>query len=103
MVKDGIVKIADFGISSDNFVNFSNVGTPLYKSPEIFQSSKTNAYTNKIDIWALNTCLFRLLTGNFYFSNSDNQSATYNIINKKFDCSQYNFSNCVAELLDLGY
>jgi len=87
LIKEGIVKIADFGISSDNFVNFSNVGTPLYKSPEILQSSKTNSYTNKVDIWALNTCLFKLITGKFFFLNKENQSITYNIINQKFDCS----------------
>lgn len=42
------------------------LGTAPYMSPEIFLEGE-EAYTHKVDVWALNTCLYKLLTGKLYF------------------------------------
>lgn len=73
-----------------------------YKAPEMIKSSKTQSYSNKVDIWALNTILFHLLTGTFYFVDQNN-SLIYNILNKEFDVSSYGFKPELAELLTKGY
>ena len=62
LIKDGIVKIADFGCSSNKSLLITNIGTPYFKSPEIFKAKKNNEYAWKVDVWALNTCLYYLLT-----------------------------------------
>jgi serine/threonine protein kinase len=65
LLKDGKVKIADFG-----FCEFAhdtlgkqfpyNVGSPLYMSPEAYNRS---FYSPKSDIWALGIILCEMLIG----------------------------------------
>lgn len=55
----GIVKIADFGVSTQLQSTFgykdSVIGTPFWMSPEVISHSK---YTSKTDIWSLGiTCI----------------------------------------------
>lgn len=48
------------------------VGTDLFVAPEIIESSGLwDAYTPACDIYALGVSLFRLLTGEFPFKESD--------------------------------
>jgi serine/threonine protein kinase len=57
-MKDKIAKIGDFGFAkrvSSNPKEITNVGSPLYMSPE---SLKNNIYTVKSDIWSIGIILY---------------------------------------------
>lgn len=60
------MKIADFGFASTSSKLNTMLGTAPYMSPELLKDGD-KAYTHKVDVWALNTCLYKLLTGKFYF------------------------------------
>jgi serine/threonine protein kinase len=56
-------KIADFGLSRGENVNITmshDVGTPLYRAPEIIIGTR---YTNKVDIFSFGVLLFEIVTG----------------------------------------
>jgi serine/threonine protein kinase len=69
-VKDGIVKLADFGISRHYIRNaeMTACGTPLNVAPEVF---KTNKYTSKIDIWSFGVVCYEMLKGKHPFNASN--------------------------------
>lgn len=61
LIHDGKLKIADFGLAkpthSSNFLE-SNVGTPMYQSPQLLNSEK---YTYKCDVWALGIIFYYVI------------------------------------------
>ena len=64
LLKDGILKIADFGFckvleNSDDMV-LTMLGSPIFMAPEILNG---NPYTIKGDIWSLGVILFLMLFG----------------------------------------
>ena len=64
-IHDGIYKIGDFGFAKcvndlDRSLNTSQVGTPLYMSPQILNGQK---YSTKSDIWAIGIIFYELLYG----------------------------------------
>jgi serine/threonine protein kinase len=61
LIKDGILKIADFGLARpthDATLLVSNVGTPLYQSPQLLSLEK---YTYKCDVWALGLIFYEVI------------------------------------------
>ena len=53
LIHNGKLKIADFGLAKPTHSSLfmdSNVGTPMYQSPQMLSSEK---YSYKCDIWAL--------------------------------------------------
>lgn len=73
LIKDGTVKIADFGFCE--FVREVkgkhlkyNVGSPLYMSPEAYRKS---TYSHKSDIWAAGIILYEMLLGDQPFKGID--------------------------------
>lgn len=63
LLKDKIIKIADFGFAkkaTSNPKETVNVGSPLYMSPEALQG---NIYTTKNDIWSIGVILYEILHG----------------------------------------
>lgn len=60
LTKDGSLKVGDFGLcrllDNDDFAK-TNVGTPLYMSPEILAKQ---SYTEKADIWSLGCVFYEL-------------------------------------------
>lgn len=36
-------------------------------APELYSEEDEGVYNCKIDVWALNTCLYKMLTKNLYF------------------------------------
>lgn len=63
IMQSGVLKLGDFGIAKilDSQVDLAEtqVGTPLYMSPEIIEGKK---YSNKSDIWALGCVVYELCT-----------------------------------------
>ena len=68
--REGRVKIADFGVSSQiNHTydqNQTYTGTPCWMSPEVL---KRNKYNKKTDIWSLGITIIEMAEGDPPFSN----------------------------------
>ena len=80
---EGILKLADFGISkilSDEMLT-TNCGTPIYMAPEIWRGE---AYDAKVDIWSLGVVMFYLLSGTHPFD-GDLQDVGDKIINEELN------------------
>ena len=64
VTEEGIVKVADFGVSSELANTFSKrksfIGTPYWMAPEIFEHSE---YSFEADVWSTGITLIELLTG----------------------------------------
>ncbi len=63
--KDGIVKLADFGVAtklSDTEKNNSGIGSPYWMAPEVIEMS--GQITTACDIWSLGCTVIELLTSN---------------------------------------
>ena len=62
---DFIVKIGDFGLSTDlkNTKIASNTGTEFYKAPEVGKEK----YSNKCDLYSIGIILYFLKTGQYIF------------------------------------
>ncbi len=81
LIKDGIVKIADFGVSLQNESTiseskFSKIGSPFWMSPEILSQS---LYTEKTDVWALGITAIELAEGQPPYSHQHPFRAIYSI------------------------
>lgn len=79
MVKDNVLKIADFGMSrysSKLTYMVSFVGTPFYMAPQILEQGK---YSYKCDIWSLGVLFYQLVTGTIPWK-SDNISGYPDIV-----------------------
>jgi serine/threonine protein kinase len=61
-VKDGQVKVTDFGFAKNNItqkmVMKSYVGSPLYMSPQMLEKEP---YSSKSDVWAFGIIFYELL------------------------------------------
>ena len=67
LVLGGVMKIADFGFACQQADMRTSLGTPAFMSPELYREDDAQKYTNKVDVWALNHSLYKLLTGRFFF------------------------------------
>ena len=60
---DGLLKLGDLGLgrymSDETFKAYSQVGTPLYMSPEIILN---NGYDFKSDVWSLGCVIYEITT-----------------------------------------
>jgi serine/threonine-protein kinase len=81
LLKDGTVKITDFGIARITATSQTMTGvikgTPHYMSPEQFSGEKVDG---RSDIFSLGTMLYRLLTGELPFQGNNPASLMHNII-----------------------
>ena len=95
-------KIADFGFATEKSVLATCLGTGYYMSPELV---KEEEYDRRVDVWAVNTILYKMLTKTYYFDGRTRNQLDNNIINQKFRIpSRFkNWSNEVKDLLQRGY
>lgn len=100
LVKDDIIKIADFGfakrVEDHNNVMETICGSPLYMAPEIILNKP---YTNKSDIWSLGIILYQMMYKTHPFGN------VYSVVQliKNFDSKtkiNYPGKNYSEELID---
>ncbi len=66
LVKEGVGKLADFGLVSDRIVDSyaSSGGYNDHLAPEVFAASRTSKRT---DVWAMGMTIFRLLNGDPWY------------------------------------
>ncbi|KAG6610063.1 CAMK/CAMKL protein kinase [Phytophthora cinnamomi] len=81
LLKDGQVKICDFGLSAAASQFSSDlVGKFYYMAPEVTQGA---VYDPKgADVWSLGVLLFILLTGSPLFADEDSRAPTLRVLNK---------------------
>jgi eukaryotic-like serine/threonine-protein kinase len=83
VLRDGLVKIADFGIARlrANDVKTQTgmlLGSPRYMSPEVFLGKRADA---KSDIFSLGIILYEMLTGSAPFTGDSVTALMYQVIN----------------------
>lgn len=66
-IKDGIFKIADFGLAKPKALGSSYCGTSYFMAPEILMK-KVHDY--KVDLWSMGVILFFMLFREYPFKNS---------------------------------
>lgn len=59
MIKDGKVKISDFGTAKTESTLKTNVGTPAYQAPEVSNSQSQN-YDARCDIYSVGIILYEM-------------------------------------------
>ena len=95
-------KIADFGFATEKSVLATCLGTGYYMSPELV---KEEEYDRRVDVWAMNTILYRMLTKTYFFDGRTRNQLDNNIINQKFRVpSRFKtWPEDVKDLLQRGY
>eukprot|EP00834_Sanchytrium_tribonematis_P006318 NODE_455_length_7230_cov_0.733277.p2 type:complete len:782 gc:universal NODE_455_length_7230_cov_0.733277:3839-6184(+) len=75
--KQGVVKLADFGIASTTNGDQEVAGSPYWMAPEIVE---LNGATTASDIWSLGSTVIELLTGNPPYIEHSAMSALFRIV-----------------------
>ena len=83
VTRDGVLKVADFGIARIDRTNLTSlgvvIGTPSYMSPEQCRGEETDA---RSDLFSVGVVLYELMTGERPFPGSS-EAVTYKICNEE--------------------
>lgn len=99
-LKDGTIKLADFGISeADGLTVQKNkeeiIGSVHYLAPEITKGFSASIYS---DIYAAGVTFFELITGHVPFANGDAVNVAVSHITAKFPSPNKYLPNCPKEI-----
>lgn len=101
LIKDRSIKIGDFGFSTKSEDPSTNLGSLPYQAPEIYHQKN---YNNKVDVWALNTILYKFLTKSYFFNPANRENFLENLKNKPFSPPlKPLLSKELWDLISLGY
>jgi polo-like kinase 1 len=89
LIRDGRVKIGDFGLSARlkyaDDRRHTSLGTASYVAPEILdERSLARGYSYEVDIWAVGVVVFAMLTGRLPFDGADEELTFQRIRNAKY-------------------
>ncbi len=59
-----LFKLGDFGFALKEQLSSQQIGTPVFMSPEIFNSEK---YSSEVDVWAFGLTVHYILFKEYYF------------------------------------
>lgn len=100
LLNDSVVKIADFGFAKQGEISYSDVGTVVYKAPEIASQD----YNLKVDIWSLGICFYELLFNKVPFNRFKTESiplsSSKSLISQSIMSQPKNNSNFEEEKID---
>ncbi len=73
LLKNGIIKLADFGFAkkmecNDTELAHTTCGTPLYMAPEIILDNK---YNSKSDLWSVGVVFYEMIYGKYPYSSNN--------------------------------
>lgn len=96
--KEGIVKLADFGLAFDvNTPKMSSLGTPEYMAPELILESRKGSES---DIWAVGICAYEMLYGIPPFYDETAERILSKIVSKEvIDFEDVNISESAKDLI----
>ncbi|KAJ3369822.1 Suppressor of Sensor Kinase (SLN1) [Allomyces arbusculus] len=115
MLKDGVLKIADFsssklhGLCCRKVHDARVVGTPSYLAPEIVAGNQTVEIKGACDIWSLGATIYELILGKPPFSEVDNVWSLYFILGKYAGINippprkSWRLQRLVADLVTTGW
>lgn len=88
LLKDGTLKIADFGVSEifkgDNGKITGSAGSPAFMAPELLKAGQKEFHAKAIDIWAMGVILYCLNFGTLPFLGGNILEIRDAIVNKDF-------------------
>jgi tetratricopeptide (TPR) repeat protein len=83
--RDGMIKLADFGISrritdADSRMG-TMIGTPHYLAPEVVLAENEGGYTSKVDVWSLGVVCLELADGRPPFADLNPMKVLFELAN----------------------
>lgn len=78
---DGNIAITDFGLSKEDDLGSTFVGTPEYLAPELLSSQRTStSYGNSIDWWSYGVLVYEMMRGQTPFWDKNRRQMFQNIL-----------------------
>eukprot|EP01127_Copromyxa_protea_P021740 TRINITY_DN7566_c1_g1_i1.p1 TRINITY_DN7566_c1_g1~~TRINITY_DN7566_c1_g1_i1.p1 ORF type:complete len:1094 (-),score=247.61 TRINITY_DN7566_c1_g1_i1:58-3339(-) len=75
--KEGVIKVADFGVATNDSEKETVIGTPYWMAPEIIE---LHGASTKSDIWSLGCTIIELLSGKPPYYDLDQMQALFKIV-----------------------
>lgn len=102
LTDDGVVKLADFGVSGELSLTLARkntfVGTPYWMAPEVISRQKTG-YDEKADIWLVGITVIELCTGLPPWAQYDPMKIVFDIPKRKPPSLPETFSDNIRDFV----
>lgn len=91
-----LVKLADFGLSTQKIIMQTIAGTKEYLAPE---QAKFQNYTNAVDIWSLGIICDEILHGTPFYTGENNKEVFDKILKEPYRVRNESLRSSIKELL----